>query len=157
MTETDKKQNLRLALEEANRWLRYTDNFFWILSSFLMIGTGLAVSKAFEWNGGNCQVLIMGIIMIAAWILFLMFKRNIFKKSKHWITRVNYFEKELAINILPEELIKGEPEKCAIEFVSIMTIVACTSILLWCWFIFQFIYKNWCNLCHCFQCCYLFH
>ena len=145
MLETDEKQNWRLAFEELNRLLRYIDNFFWILSSFWMVGTGFALSKAFEWNGENWQILIIGIIMIVAWTLFLFFMKNVSKQSRKYLDSVNYFEDKLGIDVLPKKEIEG-----GVQFRTIMIIVACSSIVIWCGFIIQFIDKNWCNLCHCF-------
>lgn len=140
MTETEYIQNQRIALDEANRWLRYIDNFFWITSSFVMVGTGYATLKALEWAGDSKKVLIIGSIMIAGWILFLFFKRNIAKQSNRYFDLVNFFEQRLEIDILPER-----PNAI---FGKIMTIVAILSIILWIALMAQFIVKNWFNLCN---------
>jgi len=146
MLETDERQNLRLGLEEAHRYLRYIDNFFWILSSFMMIGTGFAFSEALEWGGESMKILIMGIIMIVGWVLFLFFKKNIIKQSDRYFHLINFFERRLEIHTLPEQ-----PNAI---FGTIMTIVACLSIALWIGLIAHFVVKNCFNLWH-FYC--LFH
>lgn len=146
MTETEYIQNLRLALDETNRWFRHIDNFYWALSSFLMLATSIAVAKALEWNGKNQSVLIFGVIMIAIWILFLLFTRNSNSKVKFYLKRINHFEQKLKIEVLPERVdeIKG-----GISFGTIMIIVAYSSCLIWCAFIIEYIYKYCHYLHHC--------
>jgi len=157
MDKNETLQNKRLALEEANRWLRFLENFFWIISSFWMVGTGIAFFKAFEWNGQKGQVIIICFIMILASILFSSFNKNIIKGSKKIKDRVKYYENELEIDILHKNQIKS-----GVQFKTIMNIFAFLSIVIWCGLGVQYIVKDWqyivekwCNLYH--YCYCLFH
>ncbi len=136
MTEAEYLKDLRIALEEANRIFLHIDNFYWALSSFILAGTGFAVSKALDWGGKNEGVVILGIIMIAAWILFLLFSQNISNKAEFYETRVKYYENKLKIDVLSANEIKG-----GVPFRNLMIIAAYSSCFIWCAFIIEYIAK----------------
>lgn len=133
MTEAEYLKNLRLALEETNKILLNIGNFYWTLSSFILLGTGFAVSKALGWEGKDERLVIYGIIMIAAWILFLLFTKNSTKKAEHFANRVKYFENNLEIYISPAQKIKS-----GVPFQTVMIIAAYLSCCIWCLFIIKY-------------------
>lgn len=157
MTDNKLEQNRRLGLQEANKMILFLDNFFWILSSFWMAGTGVVISKAISCNGVDNQIVMICIATIVAWILYLFFLQNTWKKSLFYIGRANYFEDELKIDILPYDKVSdghknksnGDEDKnistCALKipnifkfgipFRVIMVIMACSSIAIMCIFI----------------------
>ena len=148
MAEAENPQNLRLALQEAYRILLHIDNFFWVISSFWITGTGIAIFKAFEWNGKDGNIIILGLIMIGAWILYWFYMKSILNQSKKYLYSANYYEKQLGIDVLPPEGIKG-----GIMFKKVMECVAIASILLMVGFIIQFIIYQYCGqCCHCCGC-----
>ena len=149
MTEAEYLKNLRLALEKSGKYLRHIDNFYWALSSFLLFGTGIAVGRALKWrNGENWEIIVLGSIMIALWILFLLFTRNTIYKSKHFASRFDYCQKELKIDILPEQT------KVGFTFIKIMIIMACLSFCMWGALIFEYFDKKYSIFCYCYN---LFH
>jgi len=166
MAEIENQENKRLALEEASRWHQYIDNFFWILSSFLLTGTGFAVSQALEWDGENWKILILGSSMLLVWFWYRQFHKDIMLKILFYLNKINTLEKQLAIDVLPKEMSEFEKQKISKElfpyadqlknvkakgFHLIMSYVIYLSWIVWISFIIEFIVKHWCKLCH--YCC----
>lgn len=161
MDENETAQNIRLAFEEANRWFRQIDNFFWVLSSFLLIGTGFAVSMALEWNGEDCKILILGSSMLLMWFWYMNFLKDTLEKTQFFIKKINVLEEKLKIDVLPQKMAIISEEDLSTDifpfanklkyvkakyFSWIMTYISCLSWIIWLLFIIEFIVKNWYNL-----------
>ncbi len=144
MTDNEYLQNLRLAYQEANRWLRHVERYFWLISSFWMLGSGFIIHQAIEWEGQNWRVLIIGLSTIVAWILFQRYSKHILKQSVACMERANSLELILSIEILPKDPIKG-------GFSGTMKIVSWSIIAIMCLFIVEFIIYEICE--QFFNCC----
>ena len=143
MSETESGRNLRLALEETNKWLRHIESYYWIVSSFWMGGSGYAVFKAINWKGKDGHILLIGIITIVAWILFFFYSRFIQIQSLEFLSRANHLESKLSIDILPEKQNKY-------SFFWLMKYVTGGTIIIMSCFIVQYIiYLNWKEFFHC--------
>lgn len=154
MKEIEYIQNLRLALEETNRWHRQIDNFFWVLSSFLLAGSGFAISQALKMNGENYKVVFLSFIMSSFWYLYRLFRKDTMNKILFCINKTNYFEKELKIDVQPEDMTritKGKGRSCH----WIMGRVTYLFWFIWLYFIIEFFDKYWYNLSH--PCCCPFY
>lgn len=126
------EEKAKYALEELNRLLRYIDNFYWVLSSFWMAGTGFAISKALEWDGCNSHIIGLSLIVILAWILYMFFTKYVKNISLYYLQKVDEYEKYLRIDILPKNPIKGT------RFNHIMYIIAILSIFVMCVFLIEY-------------------
>lgn len=96
-------ENLRLALEEANRWYRHIENFTWALTALLLLGTGSAIIKAEVMKGENPKVIFLGVIMIIIWYLYAMFLKHIWLQSQYFLKKINQLERGLGIDVLPQK------------------------------------------------------
>lgn len=124
-------EKTKYALEELSRSIRYIDNFFWVLSSFWMAGTGFAISKALEWKGCNWRIIELSSIVIAAWILFHFFANYAYQLSKHFLKIANEHESYLGIVILPKiEIKKGMHFMRIMEIITILSIVVMIGFLI---------------------------
>jgi len=159
---TENIQNLRLALEEVNRWYRHIDTFLWALSSFLLIGTGFAISQAIEMNGENWKIIILGSVMLLVWYWYRKFLKDILLKVQYFMKITNKLEKELGINVLPEgkddfvkeldsdifpsSIINSLENVKAKYFSALMIYMIYLAWIIWLFFIFEFVAENWCEI-----------
>ncbi|MFC1513610.1 hypothetical protein ACFL5P_01240 [candidate division KSB1 bacterium] len=157
MTKTEWLQNQRLALQEARKWQEYIDNFFWILSSFLIAGTGYAIKIAIDSNRKDCKILILAGGMLCVWFLYMQFTKIIMLKTQFYIKIVNELEEMLDISIQPKSkkrIIDMELSKDIypfanmfikklkpIEFTHIMFYIFCLSCIIWVYFIIEYFVK----------------
>ena len=163
MTKTEYIQNLRIALDEANRIHRSIDSFFWVLSSFLLAGSGFAVSQALEMKGENYKVVILSSIMIIVCHWYRLFQKDTMDKTLFYLGKINYFEKELKIDVQPEDMTqitKVEIKETLLPYIArlknvkgksfhwIMGRVTYLFWIIWLLFIIEFIVKDWHNLYH---------
>lgn len=164
MNEQEYTQNLRLALEEANRLYLHIDNFFWVLSSFLLAGSGFAISQALKMKGEDYKVIFLSSIMLLIWFWYRMFHKDSMSKILFYFNRINYFEKILKIDVQPEDMTqitKVNIEPAILPYLGqlknvkgkgfhrIMSYVTYLSWIIWLFFIIEIIVKNWFNLCDC--------
>ena len=103
-SEKEKDNNLRLALEELNSWLRHTETFFWALSSALLGGTGFAIYWGVGMNGKDWRIIPLGITIIVLWIWFRQFLKCALIKTEYFFKRANEIEikLELETDIIPD-------------------------------------------------------
>ena len=94
---------IKYAIEELNRWVRHLDSTLWQISTVLLVGTSYALAKAFEMKGSNPTVIIIGVAFILIWFFYLLLLKDNAIKSQKYIHDINAFEKDLGINILPNE------------------------------------------------------
>ena len=138
MSNSKDSQNLRFALEEINKFILYVDNFFWILSSFFIIGTAYSIYTAVDLYSSELkfEVLFLSGVMIILWVLYIVFSIRTYNKSENLYKRADDIENKLKINILSNDLIKtkdvnnGYKIRKNFEFRHIMYFIALVSILI---------------------------
>lgn len=143
MMETERNQNLRLALEEACRWYRHIDNFFWALSSFLLIGTGFTVSKALEWNGKNWKIVILGFIMLFVWYLYRQFLKDTMEKIQFFLDIINTYEEYIRIDVLPNKMGEIEKKELSSEIFPFANQLKFVKARYFAWIMVYVIYLSW--------------
>lgn len=121
-----KEEKIKYALKEIIRLSRYYDNFFWVISSFWMGGTGFAISKALELEDCpyyNLYMRELSSITILVWILYLLYMRYMYKLGKKYMEKANKYEEILDIDILPKKPIKGFRFMWLMIFVAVLSII----------------------------------
>lgn len=161
MPEPDEILNWRLALDEANKYMRQIDNYFWAISSFVTAGTGFAILEALEMNGENYKVIILSCFMSLVWLWYRWFLRDTMTKIIFYQTRANFYEEKLGIDILPETVSEIYEQKIikkffpytkqlkkgkARTFFWVMNYMVYLSWVIWLLFVIELIVKNWCDI-----------
>lgn len=105
MTDSEKneQENLRLAYEEANRWLRHIDSFIWAISSALLVATGLTIKLVIDWDGKNWKKFTIELIIISLWYFYFYVIRNALVKEQEFFRKANKTEKSLNIDVLLDD------------------------------------------------------
>jgi hypothetical protein len=100
-SEKEKEKNLRMAFEEANRYLRHLDSFQWAISALLLAGTGFAIKFALEADGKNWKIILLGIAIIILWHWYRSFFKDVLLKIQYYMNKANEIETQLNIDIIP--------------------------------------------------------
>lgn len=105
MTDSEKegKINLRLAYEEANRWLRHFDSFLWAVSSALLVATGLIIKLVIYWDGKDWIKFTIELIIILLWYFYFCVIRTALVKEQEFVRKANKIKKSLNIDVLLDD------------------------------------------------------
>ena len=104
MTDDEK---LKYAIEELNRYIRFIDNFSWLLASVLLTGTVFVFNKIYLLLLDPHTILrliliiLFDITIILVWKWFFSFLNESLLRSQILFERINLYERELSIDILP--------------------------------------------------------
>lgn len=100
MTDDEK---LKYALEELNKWMRHMENFLWGVSSILLTATIGSFFVAIKYlNSELLYVIGLGIIICIIWSWYKNFLTDITNKIENIYKRINNYEKDFNIDILPD-------------------------------------------------------
>ncbi len=101
-SEKEKEKNLRLALEETNRWHRQIDNYTWAIGSVFLFFTVFAFKESYYLIiKGKLEVFLIFLLMVILWELYIKFLKRIVLQVQYFIERSNDIESELGIDVIP--------------------------------------------------------
>ncbi|WP_136468935.1 hypothetical protein [Flagellimonas onchidii] len=125
--EKGNQEKFFLALDEANRWSRHVDNYFWAISSFVVSGQVIIAYHYYNLQEGSI-ILLIPLSMIIGWILFNQFIRNTKSQLKYLNKVINRYENCLGIDVVPNF---EKPGTEGFDFLKLMTIMYPCSVIFW--------------------------